>query len=309
MVVPECLSLTDNYEETCELLTALPNLVFKEKMKVFLHFSKLRVLEPMATLLLTGEIYRCHHVLQDFRFKGINGNYPTDPNTFKQLDDFGFYSLLNIPSPPPAATGSGSTHFIRYFSHNKVLAEKASILLGSIISKAFDVEEASQRYLGSALVEAMNNTVEHAYKKRPSLPVMPKRWWFGGAVDSVNKEFNILLHDQGIGIPETIEPSLLQQARILMGSVFSGKDGAKIALATKLGESSTKQPGRGKGFETMKKAVRSCDDGELTVLSNSGIYRYNSQGIETHDDHTISINGTILQWRVRHASSMMRLEA
>lgn len=95
---------------------------------------------------------------------------------------------------------------------------------------------------------------------------------------------------------------------MLLKSGFSlHVDGAKIALATKLGQTSSRQPGRGKGFETMKKAVRACDEGELLVVSNGGYYIYSQDEEEQFGSLDVPIEGTLIQWRVKHASSTMRI--
>jgi len=46
-----------------------------------------------------------------------------------------------------------------------------------------------------------------------------------------------------------------------------------------------------------------CSDGELTVLSNRGRYTYIA-GTDTYADESLSIGGTVIEWRFRHDGSV-----
>jgi hypothetical protein len=80
-------------------------------------------------------------------------------------------------------------------------------------------------------------------------------------------------------------------------------DGEMILAATELYRTSTGQSGRGQGFRNMKRFVDVCTDGELRVLSNRGRYVY-MKDTENHDDASLSIGGTVVEWRFRHDGSV-----
>jgi hypothetical protein len=129
--------------------------------------------------------------------------------------------------------------------------------------------------------------------------VLPRRWWLAGHLDKSNKEMMIMILDQGIGIPNHLEPTLFEKVAALLERRWSPSDGAMIQAATELYRTSTLQGGRGKGFRDMKRFIDACDDGELRVLSNRGSYSY-TKVTEKFDDHTTSIGGTLIEWRVRN---------
>ena len=138
---------------------------------------------------------------------------------------------------------------------------------------------------------------------------MGRRWWMTGAFDVVRSEVSIVVFDQGVGIPSTLEPELLDWIEAIRNANGWGlTDGLMIEAATRPGRTSTDQPGRGRGFSTMRKFVDACDEGELLVYSNRGHYMYGRSG-DRRGDSDQSLGGTLVQWRVRHSSSLMRLRS
>jgi hypothetical protein len=112
----------------------------------------------------------------------------------------------------------------------------------------------------------------------------------------------IMILDQGVGIPNTLDANLLDLIAAALGDFkLRPTDGYMIKAATELHRTSTSQATRGRGFRDMKRFVDTCDDGELRVMSNRGTYAY-VKGQETIDDHDASIGGTLIEWRVRHAA-------
>jgi hypothetical protein len=112
----------------------------------------------------------------------------------------------------------------------------------------------------------------------------------------------IMLYDQGIGIPETIDADLVETIRAAIAGETDLKlhvsDGYTIKLATEIWRTTTGQGGRGRGFRDMKRFVDHCNDGELRVLSNRGSYTYVTES-ESFEDLPLSSGGTIIEWRFR----------
>jgi hypothetical protein len=156
----------------------------------------------------------------------------------------------------------------------------------------------------AALKEAMGNADEHAYKETTEYPFMRGRWWVTGYVDPVQREMMIMLLDQVIGVPRSLGPNLADWLDSFLNEKrWTPSDGHMIAAATELHRSSTGQSGRGKGFRDMKRFVDTCDDGELRVLSNRGSYCYR-KGAERIGNEELSLGGTLIEWRIRHGSSV-----
>jgi hypothetical protein len=119
---------------------------------------------------------------------------------------------------------------------------------------------------------------------------------------------SIMLFDQGVGIPNTIDLEALERVRglsDLFSRILGGGpgDGALIWAATELHRTSTGQSGRGRGFRDMKRFTEACGDGSLRVLSNSGEYVYSCNPgrdpSESARDFRYSIEGSLLEWRFR----------
>jgi anti-sigma regulatory factor (Ser/Thr protein kinase) len=167
------------------------------------------------------------------------------------------------------------------------------------------LDEVARGRLVAAIKEAMQNTLDHAYRPDLQADAMAQRWWMSARVDLVDREVMILLYDQGVGIPVTMPADYYHHVRAaLSGNLrFAGlrptpSDGSMIMAATKLYATRTGDPSRGRGFRNMQKFVDVCEDGELRVLSNRGSYSYMTKA-EAFTDNERSISGTVVEWRFR----------
>ncbi|MDB5684865.1 MAG: hypothetical protein JWM75_2563 [Sphingomonas bacterium] len=107
--------------------------------------------------------------------------------------------------------------------------------------------------LYAGIVEAMTNTVHHAYAGPPGLELrrfIGKRWW--ALSQERDGELTIAICDLGIGIPRSLPRSatfpqpLVRAAWQAMGLDRSDANAIKVAL--ELGRTSTGQKGRGRGL-------------------------------------------------------------
>ena len=96
ILVPEVLSLKNNFDETIDCLEILRRSVLQENRSVMLYFDRVQVLEPAATLLLTAEIYRCRNLRAARTGHMVNGTFPDNKSTFLQLREMGFYRLIDV---------------------------------------------------------------------------------------------------------------------------------------------------------------------------------------------------------------------
>ena len=154
----------------------------------------------------------------------------------------------------------------------------------------------------------MSNTLDHAHPlgSRVTGETMPHRWWLSSWINVAQREVMIMLFDQGVGIPVTLGPQrygLVRTALVNLGLSERPGDGEMIRAATELFRTGTGQVGRGCGFRDMKRFIDACDDGELRVLSNCGWYSYMG-GTESYGDESMSIGGTMIEWRFRQQGSV-----
>lgn len=309
LALPRILSLRDNYAETVKLIADIRHHVLQEYRPVDLFFSDVEFLEPAALTVLTAEIFRCRQLRRLGGKPLLSGYYPRSAQIYRQLREIGFFRLLDIVDhePPEDEQEHSGKVVLPFFTDAIVTAERSAAfidLLSDLIQGAVPMDERSKRYLQGAIVEAMKNAGEHAYKVRPDLPALGHRWWLTGAVDRESREVSILLFDQGVGIPATLQPDLLAVIESLASAQgMRPRDSLMIEVATRPGNTSTYQSGRGKGFKTMRKFVDDCDDGDLFVYSNHGHYVYARTGT-ARGDEPLSLGGTLIQWRFRHSEKL-----
>jgi hypothetical protein len=214
----------------------------------------------------------------------------------------GFFKLLDVDDSAPMPRGkpdADQPYFIPFRTLNSVHPQLAATFGEFVAKGAFKMNDLAQGRMVASIKEAMGNAHEHAYVKPGTYPVLPNRWWLAGHLNPHHREMMILILDQGVGIPETLEPTMFEQIKALLKRTWTPTDGYMIAAATELHRTSTEKRGRGTGFQDMKRFVDTCDDGELRVLSNRGAYTYNKAS-QRIIDHSTSIGGTLIEWRVRH---------
>lgn len=300
--LPAVLSLRDNYSATIQAIESLRAAALIHNFPVMLYFDDVKSIEPAATLVLAAEIERCQKLRPYLGDMLVNGTYPADMDVLLQLQEMGFYNRIGVPDLdlPSAPETTNRPRFLKSFSFSEVESEVASILTDVVSIGAFAMSDQLKGRMTGALKEAMGNAVEHAYRKKGYLPCLERKWWGAAYVAPEAGEMMIILFDQGVGVPQTLDADLFDLIVSMVTTRSWGlSDGYMIAAATELYRTSTGQKGRGKGFRDMKKFIDSCDDGELKVLSNRGSYRYMKGGEEIADE-SASIGGTLVEWRVRH---------
>ena len=301
--LPDTLSLRDNFVKTVSAISLMRQAILVRNWPVMLHFDNVHKIEPAATLMLAAEIERCRKLRPYVGGLIVNGTYPPDTDVFLQLREMGFYKLIGVPDReevPDNRETSRRPRFLNFFTFDTVESVVAAQLTELVSVGAFAISEKLKGRMTGAVKEAMGNAVEHAYMTPGYYPTLDGRWWCAAYVDPMMGEMMIILYDQGVGVSGTLDADLFDLIRsIVTTRSWRLSDGYMIAAATELYRTSTGQSGRGRGFRDMKKFVDSCDDGELRVLSNSGSYRY-MKGGEQISDESLSIGGTLVEWRVRH---------
>lgn len=306
IILPSIFSLHDNHKETVEVLERLRDQALRRSGAVMLHFSYVEQVDAAAALALVAEIYRIRSLRSIF---SVTGTYPRQRHVYDQLKSMGFYRVLNIAERddvPDSEPDPSKPVFLPFISSNRVSAEMVDQFVDVIERSLFSLNEVARGRLVAAIIEAMNNTLDHAHPVRVLNETMLHRWWMSSWINVIDNEVTVLFFDQGVGIPQTLDPTSYERIRAkLMGIVTlrsldaKPTDGEMILAATEFHRTGTGQSGRGKGFRNMKRFVDTCTDGELRVLSNRGRYRY-IPGTEVHADESGSIGGTVVEWRFRH---------
>lgn len=304
IVLPSIMSLTINHDETVAALRSIRTTVLEKGQAVMLHFNALQHMEPAAALALVAEIHR----LQGLRgYFAVHGTYPSSQDIYELLKEMGFFSLLKIHERTdikPLEYKSERPIYLRFLSDTKVQPEIVDRFVGIVEKHIVDLSPLARTRLVAAIGEAISNTLDHAHPEGLPVSGARNRWWLSAAVRPKDHEVTIMLFDQGVGIPNTLKPNIYEEIRAAIKNLARLRlssqptDGEMIAAATEYHRSGVGGE-RGRGFDDMKRFVDSCQDGELRVLSNRGVYHYVG-GKDGLEDFSGSLDGTLIEWRFRH---------
>lgn len=235
---------------------------------------------------------------------------------------------------PPASGFSGYVEVIRfiagtmrYAGMNDVTVEVADgnrrlfltsdvLVLGEKFSQRLDpyldrLPAGAARHLYDAVVEAMGNALEHAYRENrfPSRAreLQANRWWFVGMID--NAHASLALVDLGIGIPRAYRkewivafPDVAQIDKAITKShgFSSLSDPLVILHAWHSSVTSTLQRGRGRGFGQICGISQVGTGASVSVFSNKGLFKrtFEEGDVNTLLEFQLSSESTIIHWTV-----------
>ncbi|WP_298196517.1 hypothetical protein [Novosphingobium sp.] len=156
--------------------------------------------------------------------------------------------------------------------------------------------------LYDGIVEAMTNTVHHAYVGQSGEQLkkhIGRRWW----ALSQEREGNltVAICDLGIGIPRSLPRSatfsrpVVQTAWKALG--LDKSDASAIRVALELGKTSTGQKGRGRGLSEIVEAANLSAGGRVLISSNKGVF-VSVDGKSYARNASHAIRGTLILWTV-----------
>jgi len=159
--------------------------------------------------------------------------------------------------------------------------------------------------LYAGIVEAMTNTVHHAYPDLGGSELrrfIGKRWW--AISQERDGQLSIAICDLGIGIPRSLPRSASFSSgavrAVWRGLGLDASDVSAIKVAVELGRTSTGKKGRGRGLSEIVAAANLSTEGRVLISSNKGVFT--SFDGQTHAyNHSHSVRGTLIYWTVRIA--------
>lgn len=179
-------------------------------------------------------------------------------------------------------------------------SQVASTKVGELLEKVTVSTGQNHQALYRPLVEAMSNSVEHAYRSDLYQGEQPDiKWWCIATI--MNNKLIALVCDLGLGIsktlPKTQSKKFFSNVIEYIGHALS-KDSDFIRASLQLKKSATKLDYRGKGGPDLQSVIEKIPNAKLAIYSNKGSYSYTNRGKvtpETWFDHKLSINGTIVE--------------
>jgi len=310
------VSFLDNYRRTV-----------KNNKKTFISFRNSTRITAAAALLLVAEtdrlvtaypnaVIRC-----SFPPATTEGKYRNYQNIVESvLNQIGFFKLIDQECV--SHTKHHSVEIWRQLSGSTADGSLAASLLDSLPE---EITKASRQKLYRGAIEAIANSVEHAYPspRNDGIGTMDSRWWMLVGYDATY--LTVIICDLGVGIPSTLPKkhpeSFLSLIRTRF-SIFDNSDAELIRASTHVKETrshlstSTKLPNRGKGGADFRNIAKAFPTATLIVRSNKGAFfltgeaakplkksssrRYvdGTNRTESTLNHSNSIRGTLTEWIV-----------
>lgn len=302
LVVPQYVDYYNKkkYDVISVFLNQVRDCAINGQRRIYLDFSSTTLISAAAMLSLLAEVdvitKKSPHGI-----KAISFNHPKEPKIESVLKQVGFYDLLK--KEKRETPEYDDVTFWKYTSG----ACSEPILAKSMIEEIKnELERKASRKLYRGFVEAMSNSVEHAYEydsEHCEKDQTAKWWTFAGINGS---DLVVVICDKGVGIPKTLPitqgaTSLASLFRKLGFNPHKVKDSTFIKVASGLTKTSTGKKNRGKGLTDIKSVIDSIGSGMLSIFSNQGRYIYKGdKGAvkEIMHDHKHSVSGTIIEWTI-----------
>lgn len=297
---PNKFDLThENFDEIVLFLKTIRKNSLISKRQYGVNFKTIQSISPVAALLLTAEMDRWRRVkrtkLRPAELKKWN------PTVRQLLNEMGFFEVLEIANPclPEDKIADKDVEFIKFISGNESDGTYAKRLRMSLENVAGTIN--TKIFMYNGLVEAMTNSVTHAYPRTRNFhQALDKRWWMSGSFNKVTGRMFVMVYDQGVGIPTTLPYSRFKEFifGFLKSFGLEGSDGNLIRAAMRVGKTQTGLQNRGLGLNEMKDFIDRSGKGILRIISGKGDYLYYSSGREEVRNHQNSLDGTLIAWEI-----------
>lgn len=285
-------------EETIRFLTSLRDRSRTPGIHLVLDFSGVEKMTPAGSVLLTAEIDRA--LAGDETT--VQAKVARHPIIHQVLEQIGIYHRLGIKCD----TVPVDENVIHWRPASGVLSDgqTSGTLLDNYDGR---LAEGIRRGLYAGIVEAMTNTVHHAYdgeEGRRLKQSIGRRWWM--LSQEKDGQLTVAICDLGIGIPRSLprSSSFPHKAVRELWSVLGldNSDASAIRVAIEMGKTRTKLKGRGKGLSDIVDAVNLSPEGSVYLASNRGVFTCH-KGTTKARNHSNSIRGTLVHWVVPVAPS------
>lgn len=291
---PEAIAMASPEErsELCRFLRTLRETATNPLARIVIDFSPTTSVASSGAVFLIGEIDRAIAA----RLATIQARRSRTPLVEEVFQQIGIYEKLGIKCDIAPASES----VIHWQVASGTLAEGAKS--GSILeSYEGRLPSGLTKGLYDGLVEAMTNTVHHAYpddhEGRTHRRHVGKRWWMlSQERDGI---LTVAFCDLGIGIPRSLPKSKTYEASTLRefwrNTGLDNSDASAISVAVQIGKSRTGLKQRGYGLAEIVSRAKTTSKGGVLITSNRGIFIANDAREEVIN-HKYSVGGTLIQW-------------
>ncbi|PTB88470.1 hypothetical protein C9927_04060 [Pseudidiomarina aestuarii] len=302
--LPETMNFSRQYEITTSYIKAIRYFVERTRVKGYkvtlrsVRFDRLKKVSSSAALVLTSEISRWDDKVSNTLSPDLS---KWSPEIVRQFQELGYFKLFSQSPKLPEYEKLPSVNLLPYIKgtcgdHAKSRLLKSGIqqLLGRDIQK--------WTFLHSGLGEAITNVSHHAYPT-PQYDNEPKNWYLTASFDKNKRELKVSFYDQGIGIPNTLPSSTMNEyvLKYLRRLKLGRHDAIMIRAALAYGRSRTHEEDRGKGLQDMLNFIRQVGNGYLSIISVKGLCKVDieqmKESVKTHRFEN-ALPGTLIIWSV-----------
>ncbi len=304
--LPEQFNLENNFVNVVDKINQVAKCI-KMGTDFYIDFDKIKNIGVSATLMLAAEL-SIYKIVKGMSLSGkgmraYDSNW--DESVRNRLKEMGFFELLNVESQVEKTPKNGGEQeiFIKFTSGTENVKDGTDVQkfitnVKSTLTKG-KIPKGLSLHLHAGMSEAINNTVEHAYKGNKEEE--QNRWWISASVNRNNREMKVICYDRGLTISKTIRETETKLKKIKM--FLSSKDHEIIMATMKHKQSSTKESNRGNGLSSLIGFIEKNGRGVMRVYSGKGMVQYDES--RKHDNKgynsdmlSSKMRGTLIEWSV-----------
>lgn len=327
--VPQVLSLTRNQEDTLAFLhyASLPSLKNRKQRRkpatkptAYFDFVNLKEISPAAALVLCSMYDVFQRRGGDFKVFDYDDWQPSVKETFAQV---GFFKWLDFKGLPSSYDHSGELSIQAFASEKRHVASKPVLYLKTLVS-AFNssralksestIEDTASRRVASSILEAVENSVRHAYHNGTPKDIRG-RWWVGGVSYPASGEVMVACYDCGTSIPASIQEStspdpkgVRKHVRKVIQrylrtatnqEVDNELDHKRLKLALRYLYTTSGVEGGGKGLSHIASTIDECEDGSVEIFTRRAYFCAKKGHKDRYKLLPAAMPGTLIIWRMR----------
>ena len=330
--VPSRLCLDSNWEDTTGFLNEVraslskdldkftaadykfPNRRARRSNPIKLHdyfdFSLLKYISLPVALVLASEFDRIRQISNLWKPFAVD-LHTWDPAVRSLLNQIGFLELCGVDRNRGGVLEDDDSRVLKLRCGETTDGKAIGVYLQDI---GIDLTREDPSLM-EAIMEAVTNTVHHAYKNADlCVPHTVKSWWLVAALhkeDGDQRKLEVAVYDQGASIPRTLPswdryPFYVRKWKEFIETIGVLEDGASpddarydgdaIRLALEVGRSSTEEQFRGKGLNQIVSALDFCSAGTVVIYSRQGEFTLSKHsGLKSASRET-PLTGTMVIW-------------
>lgn len=322
LVAPADFRFSSNPDEVLRFVHELRRQVFvngrfqsrgsRQKPTLYVELDRILMIDIEGALILAAEFDRVRRVL-GVRAWLDDGRW--SPDVRAVLHGLGLHRIIDakrtVESVPIAdfiepAERAGIA-VIPFVSGTRADPKAAQKLRLALAEHCADPQDQAGMKVYEALIEAFNNAVAHAYLDRYPGDGLPRvrRWWAGALVSKRDGYLYLVVYDQGVGIPTTLQRRGIVEA--MVGKAREKNDADVIAGALEYGRSGVSKDavfgdeadGRGNGLARMCELTDKFPEADVRFTSILGDVRFEKGGLVERSNLQTRFGGTMVRWRAK----------